>query len=275
MRRRKLQSQHCQLPSQENLCSRLLPVPRSQLRCYSKRVRCQIQHLPSWPGDTVRIFKCWDQSCATSVDSCPSRVTCTNSQLYCEGQCVDNALQCQQPAQCYGTNSLRCSDGSCANKTSDCPVTQTCGANLALCADGSCKTDCSVTTSASRMRRVLDTTSNTSIYTQFTCPSGDIVSSIYNCPSPQVCGGNTLQCPDGSCVTDLSLCVQRTCAAGTVQCWDGKCETSLARCSSRTTCPDNLPTLCSDGSCQSSASACSDYVECPVYFPYRCGSGEL
>jgi len=247
------------------------------LTCAGTQNECTSQFSTCPPaGNTVYIFKCWDQSCAASIDSCPSRVTCpVAGQVFCEGVCVDNALECQLPTQCSGTTSLRCSDGSCANKTSDCPSPKTCGSSQALCYDGSCRDDCGVTTTPSRLRRrVLDANSNVSIYTQFVCPSGDVVPSVYNCPSAHVCGLNKIQCVDGSCVNDLSQCADRICPAGTVECWDGKCETSLSRCSTRTTCPDELPTLCPDGSCQSSSDNCADYVECPVYFPFRCGSGD-
>lgn len=244
------------------------------LQCAATPNECTAQFSTCPPaGDTVRIFKCWDQSCAASVDACPTRVTCpVEGQVFCEGKCVDNALQCQQPAQCFGVKALRCPDGSCANKTSDCPVAKSCGTHQALCADGSCQETCSVV-APSIMRRMLDTT-NSSIYTKYVCPSGEEVPSIYNCPSAHVCGANKIQCPDGSCVSELSQCAARSCPAGTVACWDGKCETSLSRCATRTTCPDELSTLCPDGSCKASSAECTSYVECPVFFPYRCGSGE-
>jgi len=261
------------------------PAPRTcapgytlcpDLQCAATTNECTAKFTTCPPaGDTVNLFKCWDQSCATSIGSCPSRVTCpVAGQVFCEGLCVDNALQCQLPPQCTGTKSLTCSDGSCANSTNDCPSVTYCGSSKALCSDGICRDDCGVTTQGSRLRRMLDANSNVSIYTQFVCPSGDVVPSVYNCPSTHVCGSSKVQCTDGSCVNDLSQCAARTCTAGTVECWDGKCETSISRCSTRTTCPDDFPTLCPDGSCQSSAAACADYVECPVYFPYRCGSGE-
>ena len=243
-------------------------------------------------------FKCEDQSCANDISDCPTRITCTNpGWIICPDKtCQPNELSCKLPNSCSTDNAgnqlFLCPDQSCRTSQSDCPKPVTCSLGFALCEDGSCRKECTVSLRTSRRRilyenrmgsklfRLLADTTTTNVTNSsstcpsITCPGGECTDNVYKCPSVEACPQGYVKCADLSCAVNQKQCLVKVCPVGKYHCWDGNCVDNSSECATRTTCPPNFPVKCPDGSCTDTLNDCDEVIECPPYSPYRCANGE-
>lgn len=231
------------------------------------------QTFTACPSDAP--YKCEEQSCVKSPELCPTRITCAlASQVVCPDlKCAYNELQCSSPEACE-EGLVKCSDNSCRTSFADCPKKTTCPEGKALCPDSTCLNTCEKNFRRRLLRRLQSKNNNDVDTVNVVCPGGEIVSSVYLCPSLDTCPEGTVRCGDGSCQENLKQCIAETCNENEFLCWDGKCETNPEKCATRSICPASRPTKCVDGSCAISVSECKDYVPCPFETPYKCASGE-
>lgn len=242
-------------------------------------------------------FKCEDQSCVNDLNDCPTRMTCTNKDwIICPDKtCASSELLCKLPNTCStdadGKQLFLCPDQTCRSSQNDCPKKITCPLYFALCEDGSCRKECTVSmketsrrilnvvSQSSKLFRLLANTSDvaensTSNCPLITCPGGECTDNYYKCPSVEACPQGYTKCSDLSCAESQEKCLVQVCPQGKYHCWDGNCVDNKENCATRTVCPPLYPVKCPDGSCTNSLEKCDDIIECPAFRPYRCANGE-
>ena len=170
----------------------------------------------------------------------------------------------------------QCPDGSCRENRDDCPKAKTCGDNLALCIDNSCREQC-VTVGPIQARVLQESTElpgHCDENNKFICPGGECATNFFNCPNVETCQVGLFRCPDQSCVEDVQQCILEVCEPGLYSCWDGRCISDPQKCPTRSSCSEGYSTKCSDGTCVQNIEECHEYMPCPAHMGYRCASGE-
>lgn len=174
-----------------------------------------------------------------------------------DGTCVDAYSACPVPPKCSDpARAVQCADGSCQATSLECP----CPSGTVRCSDfGYCVaslTQCPPPTSCAVSR----------------CPTGECPTKDVPCPSLTVCTPGFTMCSDTlTCVLNVSLCPSPPGCTGTQKyaCAQGNCVSALSDCPDRLTCPADR-VLCFDGTCALSSAVCPSTYDCPVNASFRC-----
>lgn len=218
--------------------------------------------IPTCKENEVR---CWDLSCVTSYDKCPTRQSCHETQKYLcpDGTCVSDVNKCPQPPKCED-DQVRCGDMSCKNHLASCATKPICSPGLSLCSNNECKDMCYKTDECQQIK----------------CPNGQCVSNSQFCPTEMYCPSSYMKCPNGGCAKSLNDCefIQGTstltCPLSTpVLCPDLKCVADSQECTKVPTCPPNAPYQCWNNECRKSLDQCPTQITCPSDSPVLCANG--
>lgn len=212
--------------------------------------------------------KCWDLSCANSIDNCPTGKTCKNqSDFICpDGKCVQDSTQCTQPPSCTEAFSYLCPDFTCKKSKEDCNKRNVCLPGQSLCENNECSYDCSKTISCPADK--------------YLCPTGQCVGNVMLCPTPISCPDGYIKCPSGSCALNFDQCNfvastnRMSCPLDApILCVDLSCVTDTSLCQRVPKCPPSSPFKCSNNECRSFAEDCPSTPVCPAEYPVLCSDG--
>lgn len=246
------------------------PCPTGHVRCtgaFNNQCRASAGDCPNvrvcppgWVvcGDGVT---CARFTSGDGVPSCPAPIACTSGTVPCwDGHCRSTIEDCPTPVTCAESTDIVCGDGSCAVSREFCPDRYNCF-GLLTCPDGSCRSD--LTGCPSKV---------TCPVGQVMCESGVCYPRLSDCPAATQCPLDQVHCPDGSCVNNLHFCsTQITCRVSTpVLCSDKSCAKSVSNCSLPSICPDQR---CSDGSCVTDLNNCPSSKTCAESTPILCQDG--
>ena len=86
---------------------------------------------------------CWDLSCASDYNHCPTRITCPQNKVLCpDGSCQLSGHCVQPPNRNCEEGEHQCADFSCVLNSDECPKNEVCDPGLSLCEDKSCNQNC-------------------------------------------------------------------------------------------------------------------------------------
>ena len=216
-------------------------------------------------------IRCWDLSCASSYDKCPTRKSCSSKDgLVCnDGTCVypTGTIQsiCNQPQKCED-NQILCPDLSCKDSIENCATKPICPIGMSLCTDNTCKESCEET------KKCADN--------EVLCSNGQCASNSQFCPTEMFCPSSYVKCPQGGCARTSNECsyLQGTsslsCPTSTpILCPDLKCVSKSSECASVPSCPPNTPYQCWNNECRKTLSECPTQITCPADSPVLCSNG--
>ena len=212
-------------------------------------------------------YVCWEGSCTTDPQKCPSMTTCPSSYpVRCpDNSCVDIVDDCPVYTACPSFLSVRCPNGDCRRSLEDCPQIIKCPQEFSvLCNDGSCRMTSDECQEPAVQTQCIDPTMSR-------CPDGTCTSSKFLCSTPKTCPYNYVLCWNGLCAASFDICDQsslsqsNTCSdTSLVRCdIDGSCKSDISLCATAIICPVESPVRCWDYSCKENVSKCPLYQECP------------
>ncbi|KAK8802044.1 hypothetical protein WA158_006439 [Blastocystis sp. Blastoise] len=248
------------LPVVNSYCPLSKPVLCPDKTCQESEEGCPI--IPLCSSSTP--YRCNDGTCVLSLDLCSSGTTCgKNYTIRCHtgpdsGICVSSLQECRTSPLSSNTYSsacppllpVKCPRGTCVVSNSDCP---------------------------NYIDDYILTKEQNGYYR---CSTGEWKLLSEECDNPvNKCPGlSPYQCPDHTCVTNITKCSTSTLCNGYVCVSDGRCVTSADMCVNHVDCPPDFPFRCYDGSCVTTSPTlgiplCRPYVTCPSETPYLCDDG--
>ena len=212
------------------------------------------------------LVTCWDQSCATKIEECPTKMSCVNETDYLcpDGKCVEDRYMCLPPPKCQQDEYL-CNDNTCKKNKEDCVKQKVCPMGQSLCQNGKCSEDCNEK----------EVCPNGEIL----CPNGLCAKSISQCASDMYCPKGTIKCPKGGCAKTVEGCkyvqdnrVISCPASKPYLCPNFLCTDNATLCESEKfpDCPESAPFLCWNNECRKSESQCPSKIVCPASHPVLC-----
>jgi fibro-slime domain-containing protein len=260
--------------------------PSAPVRCADDSCVVTYDLCPTPSSCDSSLFQCPDGSCVANSTSCRTPPTCPTrdaSNVYpvlcAEGGCVSSSSSCSAVASapCPSFLSVKCSDGSCRKRASDCPGSITCPATKPVrCADGRCNVASDNTCISPSLLQCPNG--------YIRCPGGMCATSRWLCPTLHSCPANTTYCYDGSCRTAISPCPQEgnflykpECNADQVTCprlaGSPYCASSLAQCPTSLICPPETPVRCHDSTCSTTEANCPPVPKDWVSYSFICPDG--
>ena len=247
-------------------CSKYIPrCPNHKpYQCWDNTCRTSFDECPTPPTCPSGTVLCQNGLCASSANGCAERKTDTCTQYKCfDGTCVSSMELCPTLSVC-GEGAIKCWNGACVNKIDECrkPITTKCSGDLNyMCPDGTCR----------RTANDCGTTSVCPPHLPVKCFDNSCRASLAECPKFQTCGENKVSCPDGTCALKYEECnTIVTCPFGhPFLCYDNTCKTMLSDCAEPPKC-SNHEVLCPNGACVSSRQNCKIFEPCESTYPVRC-----
>ena len=241
---------------------------QNKIRCFDGSCATSLELCPTHSYCGKDKIKCWNGACADSIINCLSTDSlpqCTNNLPYrCpDGSCRKTPNSCSTISVCPNSLPIKCFDNSCRASIDECPEYHSCGINKVNCPDGTCAKnfdECNTIVTCDSSR-------------PFLCYDSSCRAQLEDCPVPPSCGNNNVQCPNGSCATSRQYCkFFSACEAKTpIRCEMNICTDDLNNCPSNNQCPIGYA-KCRNGDCKIMSSLCEENI-CPSNSPYRCPEG--
>jgi hypothetical protein len=232
--------------------------------CINRKDTCTVKAPECKPHQV----KCWDLTCANSIDNCPTGKTCKNeSDFVCpDGKCVEDSTQCTQPPTCNEAFNYLCPDFTCKKSADDCSKRPVCFPGQSLCENNQCAYDCAKVSSCPSDK--------------YLCPTGQCVANAMLCPTPISCPSGFIKCPSGSCAQNFDQCKFVTATNSMscpldapILCTDLSCVTDTSLCQTVPKCPPSSPFRCPNNECRRFAEDCPSTPVCPAEYPVLCSDG--
>lgn len=264
----------------------------------SKKILCAdgsfVSSLSQCPTNLTcneNMIKCWNSSCAFSIDKCPvpKYINCPNDfPIRCfDGSCRQTKEDCPSITLCPINKPIKCLDGSCRESLTLCPKVTECPIKYYPCPNGTCAFEgkCSpLITCPSFSPYLCPNKKCVRDYKEceitreckgFLCPDGECVDNRMDCISINPCDTKyPVRCDNQSCVAKIEDCysVANKCPVGYVECKSGGCEINEDLCTENK-CPDHKPFKCKDGRCVLNPNYCDLDNGCPYSYPIKCKYG--
>lgn len=215
-------------------------------------------------------FKCYDNSCRRNPKDCPESPECpSKSPILCwDGKCVANRFDCLPPDACPITEPVKCPDNMCRKTLDECKVISDCPTGFIRCVDGTCRrksSDCHEPSCPLNF--------------PFKCKNGQCRVSRFHCDQENGCPFyKPIKCINGSCVEDQKMCFKENmdlkCRdSELIPCPDGSCVSSSSVCPKENGCPPDSPFRCANGICIDDNKEKCPIPTCPAESPIKCLSG--
>lgn len=242
--------------------------------CPSGKFRCKSQVCVDNPKDCPILscpinipFKCHNGACVQDESFCDLLNGCPFNKPYKSkrGTCFINQSDSDKEDDfiCKNENYKKCPDGSCIEKSEDCPQNNGCPLNMKKCADGSCvfeKEVCSIVVCPYEY--------------PFKCRNGEcrkIQSECEDLLKPEAgfiyCdnifkGKNYFLCGDGTCAPSTDHCKPLiACPANWVMCDSLICKPTYNHCPEFSkNCPSDRPIRCNTGKCEVKEANCNALI---------------
>ena len=256
-------------------------------------------------------IKCFDGTCALTVNYCPveRKITESGYVLCADGREAPSYDECKPLVTCE-EGEVRCDDGTCRTSKSECPKANTCPKGQVRCENGSCAEESNKCPTSNGCPLIMpykcpssglcvkdldECETETEGYESNGCPSERPVrcTKYNNCVANREdcdeydsnCPSDTIMCSDGECVEDYSMCSSSSICSEE----KGKgilcelepdlCAKSLGDCFNSLNCKIDTPFRCPNGDCKrypsklGGTNGCEIGISCPNYKPYLCADG--
>ncbi|KAK8797361.1 hypothetical protein WA158_004569 [Blastocystis sp. Blastoise] len=246
-----------------------------QLDICSRQIK-ECNYIQQCPLDVPHL--CWDYTCTTTNENCPSPIMCPPSYY----RCPDNIHCALNPQECppipLATNicppelPLLCPDlEHCSNNIYTCPSMIHCPKDKYLCPNLECVTDPATCIMVSPCPSSLHQ-----------CFTGECVLNREDCPQLPSCPAGMKLCENRECVplsydctdiySNMYIYINETIQMETVyRCPSGDVAANPSQCPSQIVCPPKTY-KCADHSCVTMNSICPQVIICPDGF-IHCPSG--
>lgn len=283
----------------ESKCSSYVPLcpPHKPYKCWDNECRTSFEECPTpvtCPSDFPKLcqngmcvkdgedckeiktgdcpfYRCFDGTCATSIELCPTHVSCGKDNVKCwDGACVTDISQCRPLntlEACPSSFPYRCLDGSCRTEFKACSTISVCPPHLPVkCFDNSCRAS---TSECPDIKPCVDSK-------LITCPDGTCASKYSECPTRVTCTSDKpFLCADQTCKMQLDDCPDPTkCKKTEVLCPEGECMSNIQYCKTIEPCEKENPIRCEMNTCTDKYNQCSiKNRRCPIG-SVQCDNGE-
>ncbi|KAJ6246169.1 hypothetical protein M0813_19538 [Anaeramoeba flamelloides] len=284
--------------------------------------------IPTKQCDEPYSFCPADGGCYEDASECEKPDFCPEGERYCRGGCIndDEDFEKNCKGRCPFEKPLLCPGGECKRTYADCTIApgfrdrckfspkepfyclatdscvakknycpilvDICNADKEMCADGTCRTDCTdvvkpecddgLTYCEKYGKCLVKCPLDNGCVSEasYRCWDGECVAESTSCKPQEKnneCKDNGYQCPLGDCQTDSTQCKKRnTCPVDSpVRCGNGNCVTTRDQCpsdSSSDRCVEGEYKCMVDGSCVEDLNECIANNGCPLETPFRCPS---